>query len=82
MACHEVPTSRTHPGLQIDPLLQHLTQSLGNTYAIEHELGGGGMSRVFAAREIAFDRRVVIKVLPPDLAADLAPILAANWQHS
>jgi eukaryotic-like serine/threonine-protein kinase len=42
---------------------------LGDTYAIERELGGGGMSRVFAAREIGLDRRVVIKVLPPDLAA-------------
>jgi tRNA A-37 threonylcarbamoyl transferase component Bud32/tetratricopeptide (TPR) repeat protein len=58
--------------LPIDPLLEQLTQSLGGTYAIERELGGGGMSRVFAAREIALDRRVVIKVLPPDLAAGVS----------
>ena len=72
MACRNSPPPRTQAGLQIDPLFQHLTQSLGTTYAIERELGGGGMSRVFAAREIAFDRRVVIKVLPPDLAAGVS----------
>ena len=38
-----------------------------DTYAIERELGGGGMSRVFLARETALDRLVVIKVLPADL---------------
>ncbi len=56
----------------IDSLLEHLTQAIGDTYAIERELGGGGMSRVFAAREIGLDRRVVIKVLPPDLAAGVS----------
>src|SRR5262245_6406912 len=72
LPCH-APPSVADPGrLPIDPLLEHLTQSLGNAYAIERELGGGGMSRVFAAREIAFDRRVVIKVLPPDLAGGVS----------
>jgi eukaryotic-like serine/threonine-protein kinase len=32
-------------------------------YTIERELGGGGMSRVFLAREVALARRVAIKVL-------------------
>ena len=41
-------------------------------YAIERELGGGGMSRVFAAVETALDRRVVIKVLSPELAAGVS----------
>jgi hypothetical protein len=36
--------------LQIDPLLEHPTHALGNTYAIERELSGGGMSRVFLPR--------------------------------
>src|SRR5688572_23322545 len=35
---------------------------------MERELGGGGMSRVFLASEQALRRRVVIKVLPPELA--------------
>jgi serine/threonine-protein kinase len=37
------------------------------TYRVERELGGGGMSRVFVAKETALGRQVVVKVLPPDL---------------
>ena len=36
-----------------------LRAALAGTYDIERELGGGGMSRVFVAREVALDRRVV-----------------------
>ena len=36
---------------------------------MERELGGGGMSRVFVALETAFGRRVVVKLLSPDLVA-------------
>jgi serine/threonine-protein kinase len=46
-----------------------LKRALGDAYTIERELTGGGMSRVFVAREHALGREVVIKVLPPDLAA-------------
>ena len=52
-------------------LLESLTQSLGSTYRIERELGGGGMSRVFLAEETALGRKVVIKVLPPDMAVSV-----------
>ncbi len=45
------------------PLLDHLAER----YDIERELGGGGMSRVFLANERALGRRVVIKVLSPEL---------------
>ncbi len=51
-----------------DPRAQ-LEQLVGATYAIEQELGGGGMSRVYLAREIALGRTVVIKVLPPEMSA-------------
>ncbi|MFN2604215.1 MAG: protein kinase [Gemmatimonadaceae bacterium] len=50
-------------------LLEQLQQTLGSAYTIERELGGGGMSRVFVAEENALGRKVVIKVLPPELAA-------------
>jgi tetratricopeptide (TPR) repeat protein/tRNA A-37 threonylcarbamoyl transferase component Bud32 len=50
-------------------LQQQLQRTLGDAYVIERELGGGGMSRVFVARETALDRLVVIKVLPPELSA-------------
>ena len=48
-----------------------LQSALGSSYRIERELGGGGMSRVFLAEEVALGRRVVIKVLPPELAASI-----------
>ena len=50
-------------------LRDQLQKTLGGTYAFDRELGGGGMSRVFVAEETALGRKVVIKVLPPDLAA-------------
>jgi len=46
-----------------------LQGSLGSAYTLERELGGGGMSRVFVAEERALGRKVVVKVLPPDLLA-------------
>jgi serine/threonine-protein kinase len=53
-----------------DPaLLAELRAALDSTYEIEREIGGGGMSRVFEAVERALGRRVVIKVLPPELTA-------------
>jgi serine/threonine-protein kinase len=69
-------------------LLQRLQQALGDSYRIERELGGGGMSRVFVAEESALGRKVVVKVLPPELAAGLnierfrrEIQLAASLQH-
>jgi len=65
-----------------------LQQALAGTFRIERELGGAGMSRVFVATETALDRRVVVKVLPPELAAGVNVErfrreiqLAAQLQH-
>ena len=55
-----------------DTLRARITAALGDRYAIERELGGGGMSRVFVATETALGRSVVIKTLPDDLAASLS----------
>ena len=49
-------------------LRAQLQSTLVGSYALERELGGGGMSRVFVATETALGRRVVVKVLPPELA--------------
>jgi serine/threonine-protein kinase len=50
--------------------LQHqLQNSLGKGYRLSRELGGGGMSKVYVADDAARGHRVVVKVLPPDLAA-------------
>ncbi|OLC69047.1 MAG: hypothetical protein AUH78_24870 [Gemmatimonadetes bacterium 13_1_40CM_4_69_8] len=65
-----------------------LQRALGAAYRIEQELGGGGMSRVFLARERELDRQVVVKVLPPEMAAGVNAErfrreiqLAASLQH-
>jgi serine/threonine protein kinase/Flp pilus assembly protein TadD len=50
-------------------LLDHLRHVLTDAYVVERELAAGGMSRVFVAEERALGRRVVVKVLSPDLAA-------------
>ena len=71
-----------------DTLATRLREALGSDYTLERELGGGGMSRVFVATESALGRRVVVKVLPPDLAAGVNKErfrreiqLAAQLQH-
>jgi eukaryotic-like serine/threonine-protein kinase len=48
---------------------EQLQNALGTGYQLESELTGGGMSRVFVAIDRALGRKVVVKVLPPDLAA-------------
>lgn len=46
--------------------------ALQGEYDVERELVGGGMARVFIARDVGLDRMVVVKVLPPDLAAGVS----------
>jgi tRNA A-37 threonylcarbamoyl transferase component Bud32/tetratricopeptide (TPR) repeat protein len=53
-------------------LRQQLQNTLGSTYSLERELGGGGMSRVFVAEETRLGRRVVVKVLTPELTAGIS----------
>ncbi len=52
-----------------DTLREQLQASLGSTYTIGRELGGGGMSRVFVADDTTLGRAVVVKVLSPELTA-------------
>ena len=69
-------------------LREQLQRSLGDSYTLDRELGGGGMSRVLVARDTALQRDVVIKVLPPELVAGVNVarfrreiLLAAALQH-
>ena len=69
-------------------LAERLQAALGTAYRIERELAGGGMSRVFVAEETRLGRRVVVKVLPPELRAGLSTErfhqetrLAASLRH-
>ena len=52
-------------------LLIQLQKTLGDAYRLERELGGG-TSRVFVAQELRLERKVVVKVLSPDLAQGLS----------
>ena len=69
-------------------LRDRLQQSLGSAYDLEGELGGGGMARVFVAEDTRLARKVVVKVLPPELAAEVSIerfrreiVFAARLQH-
>jgi serine/threonine-protein kinase len=67
---------------------QGLWDSLAGRYALERELGHGGMATVYLTRDLRHDRPVALKVLHPHLAASLGPErflreikLAARLQH-
>jgi serine/threonine-protein kinase len=52
------------------PELRELLQSsLGTGFRLSRELGGGGMAKVYVADDGTTERRIVVKVLSPDLAA-------------
>lgn len=65
-----------------------LQDALGDAYVLDGELGGGGMSRVFAAKETKLGRPVAVKVLAPELGAGVnlerfrrEITLSASLQH-
>jgi serine/threonine-protein kinase len=67
---------------------ERLKAALADSYAIESELGSGGMATVYLAQDLKHDRKVAVKVLKPELAAVmgterfLAEIrTTANLQH-
>ena len=59
---------RTNPAAPVDPLRDALTKAIGFQYDIVRLLGRGGMGAVYLAHELALDRDVAIKVLPPEQA--------------
>ena len=49
--CHDDDSFSPVPTPADSNLIAAIHSALGSTYAIERELGGGGMSRVFLAEE-------------------------------
>ena len=69
-------------------LLDSLREALADRYAVERELGRGGMATVFLAQDLKHHRSVAIKVLHAELTAALGPErflreieIAARLQH-
>jgi len=59
--------------LSLDPSAHPLAADLRERYALERELGRGGMAVVYLGRDLKHDRSVAVKVLHSELASALGP---------
>ena len=79
------PSQRRLPSLDGDDV----ASTLGGTFRLLHEIGQGAMGLVYRAEDLALERPVAIKMLRPDLAADVELVeqlrseaaLLARLQH-
>jgi len=72
----------------VTELLDRVQGALGDAFRVESELPAGGMSRIFLATEASLNRRVVVKVLPPEMTSEVSAArfrqeveLLARLQH-
>jgi serine/threonine protein kinase/tetratricopeptide (TPR) repeat protein len=63
----------SHTGADVTASPPPLAEALRDHYALERELGRGGMATVYLAHDVHHDRPVALKVLHPELAAALGP---------
>jgi len=62
----------------VNDLLEQLRKIFADNYRVDEELKGGGMSRLFLATDLSLNRKVVIKILPPELTSDM---MAARFKR-
>ncbi len=55
----------------MNSLEQRLGAGLAGRYTLERELGQGGMAVVYLANDLRHDRKVALKVLRPDISAEI-----------
>jgi serine/threonine protein kinase len=67
-----IPNNIEQQGTMTEPLQTRVVAAIGGLYEVEQEIGRGGMSVVYRARDRRLNRQVAIKVLPPELAYDPA----------
>src|SRR5687768_1666048 len=72
----------------MDPTFQRLRAALEDRYALEREIGAGGMATVYLAEDRRHRRPVAVKVVRPELGGPLGLErflreieLAARLQH-
>ena len=52
-------------------ITERLTNAIADRYAVQRELGSGGMATVYLAQDLKLERHVAVKVVRPELAAVL-----------
>jgi len=72
----------------VNDTLERLRTALAGRYAIEREIGSGGMATVYLAEDLKHHRKVALKVMRPELAATMGSTrflreieTAAQLQH-
>ena len=75
-------------GPDLTDLLTILREAIADSYAVDRELGRGGMATVFRAEDLKHRRQVAIKVLDQEVSAQIGPErfareieIAARLQH-
>ena len=68
----------TNRDLAPNEMLELLKVAFEGVYKVEKEMKSGGMSRLFVATDIELHRRVVIKILPPELTS---PMMLARFRR-